>query len=93
MLKPRTDSKRKVGMGQITQAPIKAPINRVRPYFYALYKGACAIWDNSYFAFGSYARFKPRNIEFCNLTVYLIIIMLFYLGLYGLIVFLCWREI
>ena len=50
---------------------------------------ACAIWNNSYFAFGSYARFKPQNIEFCNLIVYLIIIMLLYLRLYYLIEFLC----
>ena len=33
---------------------------------------------NTYFAFGSYARFKPGNMEFCNLIVYLIIIMLLY---------------
>ena len=41
-------------------------------------KGTCAIWDNSYFAFGRYARFKPRIIEFCNLILYLIFIMFLY---------------
>ena len=40
----------------------------------------CIIWANSYFAFGSYARFKSRNIEFCNLIVYLIIKMFLYRG-------------
>ena len=51
------------------------------------------IWVNSYFAFGSFDRFKPRNIEIRNLIVYLIIIMLLYLGHYCFIVFLCWRQI
>ena len=63
--------------------------NRIRKYFCASYKGVSAIWDNSYFAFGSYASFKPRNIKFANLIVYLTIIMLLYLGLYCLVVFLC----
>ena len=68
---------------------VSTAANRVRQYLYASYKGVGAIWDNSYIAFGSYARFKSQNTEFCNLIVYLIIMMLLYLVLYCSEILLC----